>query len=218
MFQTNFYFMKKKLINLLKTSYSDKGFNATELEGIADLLITSNNLKDESTDEELSNAVSGASSYVNLLQKVGNRYASQVESKYQGYVKPEPPEPPKKPIEEPATLTKEQVAEMLRTGIEDALKPYKEAETQKRLDSVLRSQDKLKSIPEKFVSRYKLDKEENAETLATQIEQEYAEERKAILESMGIADIPNIGIGGTGSEDDFAAKMKEAQQALAPKE
>lgn len=218
MFQTNFYFMKKKLINLLKTSYSDKGFNATELEGIADLLITSNNLKDEATDEELSNAVSGASSYVNLLQKVGNRYASQVESKYQGYVKPEPPEPPKKPIEEPATLTKEQVAEMLRTGIEDALKPYKEAETQKRLDSVLRSQDKLKSIPEKFVSRYKLDKEENAETLATQIEQEYAEERKAILESMGIADIPNIGIGGTGSEDDFAAKMKEAQQALAPKE
>lgn len=207
--------MKKKLINLLKTSYSDKGFNATELEGIADLLITSNNLKDESTDEELSNAVSGASLYVNLLQKVGNRYASQVESKYQGYVKPEPP---KKPIEEPATLTKEQVAEMLRTGIEDALKPYKEAETQKRLDSVLRSQDKLKSIPEKFVSRYKLDKEENAETLATQIEQEYAEERKAIIESMGIADIPNIGIGGTGSEDDFAAKMKEAQQALAPKE
>lgn len=210
--------MKKKLINLLKTSYSDKGFNATELEGIADLLITSNNLKDEATDEELSNAVSGASSYVNLLQKVGNRYASQVESKYQGYVKPEPPEPPKKPIEEPATLTKEQVAEMLRTGIEDALKPYKEAETQKRLDSVLRSQDKLKSIPEKFVSRYKLDKEENAETLATQIEQEYAEECKAILETMGIADIPNIGIGGTGSEDDFAAKMKEAQQALAPKE
>ena len=210
--------MKKKLINLLKTSYSDKGFNATELEGIADLLITSNNLKDESTDEELSNAVSGASSYVNLLQKVGNRYASQVESKYQGYVKPEPPEPPKKPIEEPATLTKEQVAEMLRTGIEDALKPYKEAETQKRLDSVLRSQDKLKSIPEKFVSRYKLDKEENAETLATQIEQEYAEERKAILESRGIADSPNTGIGGTGSEDDFAAKMKEAQQALAPKE
>lgn len=210
--------MKKKLINLLKTSYSDKGFNATELEGIADLLITSNNLKDESTDEELSNAVSGASSYVNLLQKVGNRYASQVESKYQGYVKPEPPEPPKKPIEEPATLTKEQVAEMLKTGIEDALKPYKEAETQKRLDSVLRSQDKLKSIPEKFVSRYKLDKEENAETLATQIEQEYAEERKAILESMGIADIPNTGIEGTGSEDDFAAKMKEAQQALAPKE
>lgn len=207
--------MKKKLINLLKTSYSDKGFNATELEGIADLLITSNNLKDEATDEELSNAVSGASSYVNLLQKVGNRYASQVESKYQGYVKPEPP---KKPIEEPATLTKEQVAEMLKTGIADALKPYKEAEMQKRLDSVLRSQDKLKSIPEKFVSRYKLDKEENAETLATQIEQEYAEERKAILESMGIADIPNIGIGGTGSEDDFAAKMKEAQQALAPKE
>ena len=207
--------MKKKLINLLKTSYSDKGFNATELEGIADLLITSNNLKDEATDEELSNAVSGASSYVNLLQKVGNRYASQVESKYQGYVKPEPP---KKPIEEPATLTKEQVAEMLKTGIEDALKPYKEAEVQKRLDSVLRSQDKLKSIPEKFVSRYKLDKEENAETLATQIEQEYAEERKAILESMGIADIPNSGIGGTGSEADFAAKMKEAQQALAPKE
>lgn len=208
--------MKKKLINLLKTSYSDKGFNATELEGIADLLITSNNLKDESTDEELSNAVSGASSYVNLLQKVGNRYASQVESKYQGYVKPEPSTPNNGEGNNTEALTKEQIAEMLRVGIEDALKPYKEAEAQKHLDSILRSQGKLKSIPEKFVSRYKLDKEENAETLATQIEQEYAEERKAILASMGIADIPNIGSGGPSSEEDFAAKMKEAQQALAP--
>ena len=211
--------MKKKLINLLKTSYSDKGFNSAELEGIADLLITSNNLKDEATDEELSNAVSGASLYVNLLQKVGNRYASQVESKYQGYVKPTPPAP--KPNEgkgdnKPTGITQEQINEMLKTSIEEALKPFKEAEAQKHLESVLRSQDKLKGIPDKFVARYKLDKEENAETLATLIEQEYAEERKTILEAMGLAETPYIGSGGASSEEDFAAKMKEAQQALAP--
>lgn len=209
--------MKKKLINLLKTSYSDKGFNAAELEGIADLLITSNNLKDEATDEELSNAVSGASSYVNLLQKVGNRYASQVESKYQGYVKPTPPAPkPNEGDNKPTGITQEQINEMLKTSIEEALKPFKEAEAQKHLESVLRSQDKLKGIPDKFVARYKLDKEENAETLATQIEQEYAEERKTILEAMGLAETPYFGSGGASSEDDFAAKMKEAQQALAP--
>ena len=208
--------MKKKLINLLKTSYADKGFNQTELEGIADLL--ANNLSEEATDEELSNAVSGAASYVNLLQKVGNRYASQIEDKYKGYVKPNPsPTPATDPPKPNGGITMEQVQEMLKTGIAEALKPYQEAEQQKHLSSVLMAQDKLKGIPEKFVSRYQLDKEENAVTLASQIEQDYAEERKAILSSMGIADIPAYCNNGTSSDDDFIRQMQEAQKALAPK-
>lgn len=123
------------------------------------------------------------------------------------------PEPPKKPTEE--GLTKEQVAEMLRTGIDKALKPYKEREERQRLNGILAGQDKLKGIPSKFVGRYNLEKEEDAASLASQIEQDYAEERKAILSSLGLADIP-LGNGGEhDSDEDFAKKMQDAQKALA---
>lgn len=209
--------MKEKLIKALKTSYADKGFKQNELEGIAELL--AKNLSDNATDEEISNAVSGAASYVNLLQKVGNRYASQIEDKYKGYVKPQPkPEPPTPTPPTPQGLTTEQVQEMLKNGIAEALKPYREAQEAKRLAGVLAQQNKLKGVPEKFVQRYKLDKEENAETLASQIEQDYAEERKAILQQMGISDVPNFGNSAPNSDDDFAKLMHDAQQALAKKD
>lgn len=206
--------MKKKLFTLLKTSYADKGFKKEELESIAEML--ANNLKDDATDEELSNAVSGASSYVNLLQKVGNRYASQIEEKYRDYIKPQPTPPTPQPTPSGDGLTKEQIQELLQTSIAEALKPYKEAEERKHLSEVLSKQEKLKGVPSKFVARYQLDKEENAETLASQIEQDYAEERKELLKAMGITDIPTFGNNNPNSDDDFAQMMKDAQQALAP--
>lgn len=205
--------MKKKLINALKTLYHDKGFNQTELEELAD--IVGQNLTEDSTEDDINNAASGASVYVGFMQKFGNRCASAVENKYKGYIKPEPKQPePKKPE---GTLTKEQVEEMLRTGIADALKPYKEAEQNKRLAGILSAHSKLKNIPSKFVGRYKLEKEEDADNLASQIEQDYAEERKEILSAYGISDIPPIGNGSADSDDDFLKKMQSAQKALAPK-
>lgn len=205
--------MKKKLINALKTLYHDKGFNQTELEELAD--IVGQNLTEDSTEDDINNAASGASVYVGFMQKFGNRCASAVENKYKGYIKPEPKQPePKKPE---GTLTKEQVEEMLRTGIADALKPYKEAEQNKRLAGILSAHSKLKNIPSKFVGRYKLEKEEDADNLASKIEQDYAEERKEILSSLGISDIPPIGNGSADSDDDFLKKMQSAQKALAPK-
>lgn len=205
--------MKKKLINALKTLYHDKGFNQTELEELAD--IVGQNLTEDSTEDDINNAASGASVYVGFMQKFGNRCASAVENKYKGYIKPEPKQPePKKPE---GTLTKEQVEEMLRTGIADALKPYKEAEQNKRLAGILSAHSKLKNIPSKFVGRYKLEKEEDADNLASQIEQDYAEERKEILSSLGISDVPPLGNGSADSDDDFLKKMQDAQKALAPK-
>ena len=206
--------MKKKLFNLLKTSYADKGFKKEELESIAEML--ADNLNDDATDEEISNAVSGAASYVNLLQKVGNRYASQIEEKYRDYIKPQPTPQTPQPTPNADGLTKEQIQEMLQTSIAEALKPYKEAEERKHLSEVLSKQEKLKGVPSKFVSRYQLDKEENAETLASQIEQDYAEERKELLKAMGITDMPTFGNNNPNSDDDFAKMMKDAQQALAP--
>nr|DAG06866.1 MAG TPA: hypothetical protein [Caudoviricetes sp.] len=205
--------MKKKLINALKTLYHDKGFNQTELEELAD--IVGQNLTEDSTEDDINNAASGASVYVGFMQKFGNRCASAVENKYKGYIKPEPKQPePKKPE---GTLTKEQVEEMLKTGIADALKPYKEAEQNKRLAGILSAHSKLKNIPSKFVGRYKLEKEEDADNLASQIEQDYAEERKEILSSLGISDVPPLGNGSADSDDDFLKKMQSAQKALAPK-
>lgn len=205
--------MKKKLINALKTLYHDKGFNQTELEELAD--IVGQNLTEDSTEDDINNAASGASVYVGFMQKFGNRCASAVENKYKGYIKPEPEQPePKKPE---GTLTKEQVEEMLKTGIADALKPYKEAEQNKRLAGILSAHSKLKNIPSKFVGRYKLEKEEDADNLASQIEQDYAEERKEILSSLGISDVPPLGNGSADSDDDFLKKMQSAQKALAPK-
>lgn len=205
--------MKKKLINALKTLYHDKGFNQTELEELAD--IVGQNLTEDSTEDDINNAASGASVYVGFMQKFGNRCASAVENKYKGYIKPEPKQPESKKPE--GTLTKEQVEEMLKTGIADALKPYKEAEQNKRLAGILSAHSKLKNIPSKFVGRYKLEKEEDADNLASQIEQDYAEERKEILSSLGISDVPPLGNGSADSDDDFLKKMQSAQKALAPK-
>lgn len=208
--------MKKKLIQVLKTLYASKGFKANELEELADVL--SSSLKEDSTDEEISNVANGAESYVNMLQKVGNRYASAIEEKYKGYVKPNVTEGEgrTKPIEE-NSLTKEAIAKLISEGIAEAIKPIQQQRETERLSRVLSDNEKLKGIPAKFVSRYKLEKEEDLDNVASQIAQDYAEERKAILESLGIAEPPTSG-GDADSDEGFAKLMQGAQKALEVKE
>ena len=207
--------MRKKLINALKTKFADKGFNQTEIEGLADIL--GKNLSEESTDEEIGNAVGGAAEYVEMMQKVGNRYASQIENKYKGYVKPNPaPEPTPEP-NGGGGLTLEDVEKLLSAKIAEAVQPFKDAEQGRKLSSLLASQPQLKNIPAKFVSRYKLEREEDAESLAAKIEQEFAEERKEMLATLGLSDVPLIGSGGVDTDDEFAKRMQDAQKALAKK-
>lgn len=207
--------MKKKLIQVLKTLYASKGFKANELEELADVL--SSSLKDDSTDEEISNVANGAESYVNMLQKVGNRYASAIEEKYKGYVKPNTIDKGKtKPIEE-NTLTKEAIAKLISEGIAEAIKPIQQQRESERLSQILSSNEKLKGIPAKFISRYKLEKEEDLDNVASQIAQDYADERKAILESLGIAEPPTSG-GDADSDEGFVKLMQGAQKALETKE
>lgn len=206
--------MKKKLIQVLKTLYASKGFKANELEELADVL--SSSLKEDSTDEEISNVANGAESYVNMLQKVGNRYASAIEEKYKGYVKPNVTEDKTKPIEE-NSLTKEAIAKLISEGIAEAIKPIQQQRESERLSQVLSSNEKLKGIPAKFISRYKLDKEEDLDNVASQIAQDYADERKAILESLGIAEPPTSG-GDADSDEGFVKLMQGAQKALETKE
>lgn len=204
--------MKKKLLNALRTLYADKGLNQEELEGLAEIL--AQNLSEDANENDINNAVSGVSGYVSIMQKFGDKRANAVESKYHGWVKPEP-KPDPKPSED--VLTREQVSEMLKNGIAEAIKPFKEAENVKRMAQILSSQSNLKGIPQKFINRYKLEKEEDAQSLASQIEQDYADERKEILKSMGISDVPPIGNNEPDTDDDFLKKMQDAQKALAPK-
>lgn len=207
--------MKKKLIQVLKTLYASKGFKANELEELADVL--SSSLKEDSTDEEISNVANGAESYVNMLQKVGNRYASAIEEKYKGYVKPNTIEEGKTKQIEENSLTKEAIAKLISEGIAEAIKPIQQQRESERLSQVLSSNEKLKGIPAKFISRYKLEKEEDLDNVASQIAQDYADERKAILESLGIAEPPTSG-GDADSDEGFAKLMQGAQKALETKE
>ena len=206
--------MKKKLIQVLKTLYASKGFKANELEELADVL--SSSLKEDSTDEEISNVANGAESYVNMLQKVGNRYASAIEEKYKGYVKPNVTEDKTKPIEE-NSLTKDAIAKLISESIAEAIKPIQQQRESERLSQVLSSNEKLKGIPAKFISRYKLEKEEDLDNVASQIAQDYADERKEILESLGIAEPPTSG-GDADSDEGFVKLMQGAQKALETKE
>lgn len=207
--------MKKKLIQVLKTLYASKGFKANELEELADVL--SSSLKEDSTDEEISNVANGAESYVNMLQKVGNRYASAIEEKYKGYVKSNTIEEGKTKQIEENSLTKEAIAKLISEGIAEAIKPIQQQRESERLSQVLSSNEKLKGIPAKFISRYKLEKEEDLDNVASQIAQDYADERKAILESLGIAEPPTSG-GDADSDEGFVKLMQGAQKALETKE
>lgn len=204
--------MKKKLLNALRNLYADKGLSQEELEGLADII--SQNLSEDANENDINNAVSGVSGYVSIMQRFGDKRANAVESKYHGWVKPDSKPDPKPGGE---VLTKEQVSEMLRNGIAEAIKPFKEAENVKRMAQILSSQSNLKGIPQKFINRYKLEKEEDAQSLASQIEQDYADERKEILKSMGISDVPPIGNNEPDTDDDFLKKMQDAQKVLASK-
>jgi hypothetical protein len=83
--------MKQKLIALLKTSFASKGFNAKELDSLADLLIAQNVITETSTDEDLATAVTGAAPVADFVQSVASRQVSDA-------VKPKPVEPVTVPV------------------------------------------------------------------------------------------------------------------------
>lgn len=63
--------MNKKVFNALKTLYADKGLSQTELEELAG--IVGQNLSEDASEDDINNAASGVSAYVNIMQKFGNR-------------------------------------------------------------------------------------------------------------------------------------------------
>ena len=119
--------ISERVLAAAKTSFAKYGFKREELAKISSLIAA--NLKEESTDEEISTALKNNEGYAEMMQSVYNRGVTETNKKYEGYVKPEPPTPPTPPIPPteppvpPSGLTAEQVQKMISDGIAAGLKP-----------------------------------------------------------------------------------------------
>ena len=206
--------ISERVLAAAKTSYAKYGFKREELTKISNLIAA--NLKDESTDEEISTALKNGEGYAEMMQSVYNRGVSETNKKYEGYVKPEPPAsstttPPPAQTETtppPSGLTAEQVQKMISDGIAAGLKPYKEKEERERLDNLLQSSDKLKDVPEVFRRQYRLEKEEDLDNMLTKITNDYTALKQTMVSSGQFVAAPTP--SALESEDDDFRKMMEA--------
>lgn len=194
--------MKSKVLAMLKPILASKGFNKEELEGLAE--IAAKNLTEASTSEEIDNVVNGIIPYADLMQRVGNRMVTSVESKYKGWIDPSKVEPPKQepPKEEPKGLTADEIQKLISEGIAAGLKPYQEREEKQRLHTLLNSHDKVKTIPEAFRNKYVVEREEDIDNVATQMEADFAQVKQALVTSGEFVTPPTSG-GGASETDDL---------------
>lgn len=214
--------IKERALTTIKQNYAKFGLKAEELDKLATHI--AGGLKDESTDEELNTAVESAKFYAEMMQSVGNRKATEVQNKYKDYIpKPTEPTPPAPPTPTPTPpmgqLTMEQVQEMIRKAgeenqkaIEAAVKtataPFLEREEKTRLNGLLQGHAKLKDIPKAFRDKYHLDKEEDLENVAAQIESEYAAFKQELVSSGQFVEAPKK-TSPESETDDFVKMMED---------
>ena len=204
--------ISERVLAAAKTSFAKYGFKREELAKISNLIAA--NLKEESTDEEISTALKNNEGYAEMMQSVYNRGVTETNKKYEGYVKPEPPAPPTPPVPPtdppvpPSGLTAEQVQKMISDGIAAGLKPYKEKEERERLNNLLQTSDKLKDVPEVFRKQYRLEKEEDLDNMLTKITNDYTALKQTMVSSGQFVEAPTP--SALESEDDDFRKMMEA--------
>lgn len=223
--------IRQRVLASAKTSFAKYGFKKSELEQLVGII--AGNLTDESTDEDIANALSASEGYAQMMQSVYNRGVSETSEKYKDYV-PKPAEPAPAPAPEPApkkepeTLTLESVKEMIKKAnankqaeIDEAVKkavaPLLERERSAHLRSLLQTHDRLKTIPEVFRNNYTLDKEENLETLASKIESDWASTKQALVASGQFVEAPSKS-DPQSEVDDFVKTMQGFAERNKPKE
>ena len=215
----------------MKTSYAKYGFKKDELSSLTDII--SANLTEESTDEQVTAALKAAEGYAQMMQTVYNRGISETNRKYEGYVKPEPqpapapaPTPAPAPVPTQGGLTMEQVQQMIaqaktdnQKAIEEAVKaataPFLQQQERTRLAGLLQNHDKVKSIPAKFREKYALDKEENLEQVANQIEADYTAFKQELVSSGQFVEAPSQS-SPESDADDFIKRMEDYGKRNAP--
>ena len=224
--------IKEKVLASCKTSFAKYGLKKDELSKLVDQIIASRGLTDESTDEDVTKAITAVEPYVGMMQSSFNRAVSETESKYKGWVKPTdppvpptPPTPPTTPTNAP--LTADDVAKMIadskaeqQKAISDAvtaaLAPYKEREEKARLSALLQSNEKLKDVPEVFRSRYTLDNEENLDTVVEQITNDYTALKQSLVSNGIFVTAPATSTPQT-EQQDFIKRMEGFVERNAPK-
>ena len=213
--------IKERVLASLKTSYAKYGFKKDELSSLTDII--SANLTEESSDEQIATAITAAEGYAKMMQTVYNRGISETNKKFEGYVKPEPPKGAEQSQIPPTrALTLEQVQQMIaqskadsQKAIEDAVKlataPFIAQQEKSRLALLLQNCDKLKSIPAKFREKYTLNKEEDLDSVVSQIEADYTALTQELVSSGQFVAAP-MRTSPESEADDFIKKMEDFGQ------
>lgn len=226
--------IKEKVLTSCKTSFAKYGLKKDELAKLVDQIVASRGLTDESTDENVTEAITAVEPYVGMMQAAFNRAVSETTKKYEGWVDPKatptpptnPPAPPVPPTTE-TPLTAEAVAKMIaevkndqqkavNEAVAAALAPYKEREERTRLATLLQSNEKLKNVPEVFRSRYQLDKEENLDSVVEQIDNDFTEMKQKLVADGIFVSAPTTSTPQS-EQDDFIKRMEGFAQRNAPK-
>nr|UVX63916.1 MAG: protein of unknown function DUF4355 [Bacteriophage sp.] len=216
--------IKEKVLASCKTSFAKYGLKKDELTKLVDQIVASRGLTDESTDENVTEAITAVEPYVGMMQAAFNRAVSETTKKYEGWVDPKAtPVPPT--TETP--LTAEAVAKMIaevkndqqkavNEAVTAALAPYKEREERTRLAALLQSNEKLKNVPEVFRSRYQLDKEENLDSVVEQINNDFTEMKQKLVADGIFVSAPATSTPQS-EQDDFIKRMEGFAQRNTPK-
>ena len=219
--------IKEKVLASCKTSFAKYGLKKDELAKLVDQIVAGRGLTDESTDEDVTKAITAVEPYVGMMQAAFNRAVSETAKKYEGWVDPKAtPTPPVPPTTE-APLTAEAVAKMIaevkndqqkavNEAVAAALAPYKEREERARLAALLQSNEKLKNVPEVFRSRYQLDKEENLDSVVEQINNDFTTMKQALVADGTFVSAPTTSTPQS-EQDDFIKRMEGFAQRNAPK-
>lgn len=226
--------IKEKVLASCKTSFAKYGLKKDEPAKLVDQIVASRGLTDESTDENVTEAITAVEPYVGMMQAAFNRAVSETTKKYEGWVDPKAtptpptntPTPPVLPTTE-TPLTAEAVAKMIaevkndqqkavNEAVAAALAPYKEREERTRLTTLLQSNEKLKNVPEVFRSRYQLDKEENLDSVVEQINNDFTEMKQKLVADGIFVSAPTTSTPQS-EQDDFIKRMEGFAQRNAPK-
>lgn len=226
--------IKERVLASCKTSFAKYGLKKDELAKLVDQIVAGRGLTDESTDENVTEAITAVEPYVGMMQAAFNRAVSETTKKYEGWVDqkatPTPPTNPPAPPVPPTTetpLTAEAVAKMIaevkndqqkavNEAVAAALAPYKEREERTRLATLLQSNEKLKNVPEVFRSRYQLDKEENLDSVVEQINNDFTEMKQKLVADGIFVSAPTTSTPQS-EQDDFIKRMEGFAQRNAPK-
>lgn len=220
--------IKEKVLASCKTSFAKYGLKKDELAKLVDQIVAGRGLTDESTDENVTEAITAVEPYVGMMQAAFNRAVSETAKKYEGWVDPKAtPTPPTSPSTAETPLTAEAVAKMIaevkndqqkavNEAVAAALAPYKEREERARLAALLQSNEKLKNVPEVFRSRYQLDKEENLDSVVEQINNDFTTMKQALVADGTFVSAPTTSTPQS-EQDDFIKRMEGFAQRNAHK-